>query len=168
MGCHSHLQGIFLIQKSNPGILQCRQILYHLSYQRSVLSSVGSVNSCSISMIHMSKFSRESKVWSARNYLFSTMVAQMVKSLPAMTQVRSLGWEDPLEKEMATHSSILAWRIPWMEEPGGLQSMQSQRVRHNWATFTSHARHPARLFTYIVTFNLQYSYPHFIDVQTEI
>ena len=55
----------------------------------------------------------------------------MVKSLPAMTQVRSLGWEDPLEKEMITHSSILAWRIPWMEEPGGLQSMQSQRVRHN-------------------------------------
>ena len=50
------------------------------------------------------------------------------------TQVRSLGWEDPLEKEMATHSSILAWRIPWMEEPGRLQSMGSQRVGHNWAT----------------------------------
>ena len=47
------------------------------------------------------------------------------------TQVRSLGREDPLEKEMATHSSILAWRIPWTEEPGGLQSMGSQRVRHN-------------------------------------
>ena len=57
----------------------------------------------------------------------------MVKNLPAMqeTRVRSLGWEDPLEKEMATHSSILAWRIPWAEEPGGLQSMGSQRVRHN-------------------------------------
>ena len=53
------------------------------------------------------------------------LVAQMVKRLPAMleTQVRSLGWEDPLEKDMATHSSILAWRIPWIEEPGGLQSM---------------------------------------------
>ena len=51
-------------------------------------------------------------------------------ALPAMweTQVRSLGREDPLEKEMATHSSALAWRIPWMEEPGGLQSMGSQRV----------------------------------------
>ena len=51
-----------------------------------------------------------------------TLVAQMVKHLPAMreTQVRSLGWEDPLEKEMATHSSILAWRIPWTEEPGRL------------------------------------------------
>ena len=52
----------------------------------------------------------------------------MVKNLPAMleTQVRSLGWEDPLEKEMATHSSILGWEIPWTEEPGGLQSMGSQ------------------------------------------
>ena len=50
------------------------------------------------------------------------------------TWVRSLGWEDPLEKEMATHSNILAWRIPWMEEPGGLQSMGSQRVGHDRAT----------------------------------
>ena len=57
----------------------------------------------------------------------------MVKKLPAMqeAQVRSLGLEDPLEKEMATHSSILAWRIPWTEEPGRLQSMGLQRVRHN-------------------------------------
>ena len=59
--------------------------------------------------------------------------------LPAMweTWVWSLGWEDPLEKEMATHSSILAWRIPWTEEPGGLQSTGSQRVGHNWATSLS-------------------------------
>ena len=57
----------------------------------------------------------------------------MVKNLPAMqeTWVQSLGWEDPLEKGMATHSSILAWRIPWTEEPGGLQSMGSPRVRHD-------------------------------------
>ena len=57
----------------------------------------------------------------------------MVKNLPAMqeTRVRSLGQEDPMEEEMATHSSILAWRIPWPEEPGGLQSMGSQRVGHN-------------------------------------
>ena len=57
-------------------------------------------------------------------------MAQLVKNLTAMleTWVRSLGQEDPLEKEMATHSSILAWRIPWTEEPGGLQSMGSQRV----------------------------------------
>ena len=66
-------------------------------------------------------------------YLWASLVAQMVKRLPAMweTRVRSLAQEGPLEKEMATHSSILDWRIPWMEEPGGLQSMGSQRVRHD-------------------------------------
>ena len=60
-------------------------------------------------------------------------MAQMINNLPAMqeTQDLSLGWEDPLEKKMATHSSILAWRIPWTEEPGGLQTMGSQRVRHD-------------------------------------
>ena len=65
--------------------------------------------------------------------MWASLVAQMVKNLPAMqeTQVLSLGWEDPLEKEMATHSSILAWRIPWTETPGGLQSMGLQRLRHN-------------------------------------
>ena len=59
----------------------------------------------------------------------------VVKNLPAVqeTWVWSLGWEDLLEKEMAIHSSILAWRIPWTEEPGGLQSMGSQRARHDWA-----------------------------------
>ena len=64
---------------------------------------------------------------------WSFLVAQTVKHLLTMwdTRVRSLGWEDPLEKEMATHSSILAWKIPWMEEPGGLQSLGSQRVGHN-------------------------------------
>ena len=58
-------------------------------------------------------------------------MAQMVNKLPALqeTQVQSLGWEDPLEKEVATHSSVLAWEIPWTEEPGGLQSVESQRVR---------------------------------------
>ena len=57
----------------------------------------------------------------------------VVKNLAAMqeTWVQSLGWEDPLKKEMSTHSSILAWRIPWTEEPGGLQSTGSQRVRHD-------------------------------------
>ena len=61
------------------------------------------------------------------------LVAQMVKSLPVMreTWVQSLGREDPLEKQIATHSSILAWRIPWTEEPGGLQSMGLQRVGHD-------------------------------------
>ena len=61
------------------------------------------------------------------------IVGQRIKRLPAIheTWVLSLVWEDPLEKEMATHYSILAWRIPWTEEPGGLQSMGSQRVRHD-------------------------------------
>ena len=63
----------------------------------------------------------------------ASLVAQSVKNLSAVQEmgVQSLGWEDPLEKEMATHSSILAWKISWTEEPGGLQSMGSQRVGHN-------------------------------------
>ena len=62
-----------------------------------------------------------------------SLVAQTVKSPPATqeTWVRSLGWENPLEKEMATHSSIVAWRILWTEEPGGLQSVGSQRIGHD-------------------------------------
>ena len=65
--------------------------------------------------------------------IVASLVAQRLKRLPAMRDawVQSLGWEDPLEKAMAPHSSILAWRIPWMEEPGGLQSLGSQRVRHD-------------------------------------
>ena len=67
------------------------------------------------------------------NLTGASLVAQMVKNLPVMqkTQFRSLGWEDPLEKGMATHSSMLAWRILWTDEPGGLQSMGSYRVGHN-------------------------------------
>ena len=63
----------------------------------------------------------------------ASLVAQTVKNLPAVqeTRIRSLSWEDPLEKEMATHSSNLAWRIPWTEEPGRLQSTRSQRVGHD-------------------------------------
>ena len=65
--------------------------------------------------------------------LKASLVAQMVKNPPAMqeTRVRSLDWEDPLQEGLATHSSILAWRIPWTEDPGGLQSTGSQRVRHD-------------------------------------
>ena len=70
-------------------------------------------------------------------YLLASQVVLVVKNLPPMReieeiQVQSLAWEDPLEEGMATHSSILAWRIPWTEEPGGLQSMGSQRVRHKY------------------------------------
>ena len=65
--------------------------------------------------------------------MWAFLVAQMVKNLPAIqeTWVQSLGWEDLLEKRTATHSSILAWRIPWKEEPRGLQSMGLQKVRHD-------------------------------------
>ena len=67
-------------------------------------------------------------------YFGASLVAQVVKCLPAMqeTWARSLGQEDPLEKEMATHSSIPAWRIPWTEEPGRLQSVGLQKVGHDW------------------------------------
>ena len=89
--------------------------------------------------------------WFEQNYLFryhkkksllqkdTSLVAQMVKHLPTMweTQVQSLGQEDILKTEMETHSSILAWKIPWTEEPGRLQSMGSQRVGHNWVTSLS-------------------------------
>ena len=63
----------------------------------------------------------------------SSLVAQLVENLPAVqeTQVRFLVWEDPLEKEIASHSNVLAWRIPWMEEPCGLQSMGSQKFKHD-------------------------------------
>ena len=72
-------------------------------------------------------------------YLMASLVAQRLKCLPPMqeTLVRSLGREDPLEKEMATHSSTLAWKIPWTEEPGSPQSTWSQRVGHNWTTSLS-------------------------------
>ena len=71
-------------------------------------------------------------------------IPQTVKNLPAMqeTRVWSLGWEDPLEKGMAIHSSILAWRIPLTEKPSGLQFMGCQRVRHNWVTNTHTHTHP--------------------------
>ena len=79
-------------------------------------------------------------VWiGGRHYAsWASLVAQLVKNLPVMqeTWVQSLGQEDPLENIMAAHSSILAWRIPWTEEPGRLQSMGLQRVGHDWVTFT--------------------------------
>ena len=72
-------------------------------------------------------------IWATYKNIGASLVAQTLKNLPEMqeTQVQSLVGEDPLEKEMATHSSILAWRIPWTEESGGLQSMGLQRVRQS-------------------------------------
>ena len=79
---------------------------------------------------------------------WASLLAQMVKNLPAMwkTWVQSLGWEDTLEKGTATHSSILAWRILWTEEPRRLQSMGSQRVGHDFPTFTFTSHSPYILY----------------------
>ena len=91
--------------------------------------------SCPNSLRHYLLFSKFLYLWSPKAFLLRTSpVAQMIKCLPTMweTQVQSLGRKDLLEKEMATHSSILAWKIPWTEEPGRLQSMGSQRVGHNY------------------------------------
>ena len=71
-------------------------------------------------------------------WFLNSLVAQIVKNLPAVKETWAwfLGWEDPLGKGMATHSSILAWRIPWTDKPGELQYMWSQKVEHNWETNT--------------------------------
>ena len=77
--------------------------------------------------------SKDMSLHKLQKIMRASLVAQTVKSLPVVqeTRVRSLGRDDPLEKEMATHSSILAWKIPWVEKFGRLQSMGSQRVGHN-------------------------------------
>ena len=76
---------------------------------------------------------KQSALYNSSKMCFYSLVAQPVKNKPAVqeTRVRSLSWEGPLEKEMATHSSILAWKISWTEESGGLQSMGLQRVGHD-------------------------------------
>ena len=93
----------------------------------------------------------------------TSLVAQILKQLSTMleTRVRSLGWEDPLEKEMATHSNTIAWKIPWMEEPGRLQSMQLQRVGHDWATsLFFRGKTLLILIQFIVFFYICYSLLH--------
>ena len=124
VGCHFLLQGIFLTRESNLGLPHSRQILYHLSQLQEIV--------------------KDSEAWHVAvlgiTKSWTRLMAQTVKRLPAIreTRVQSLGWEDPLEKEMAAHSSILAWKIPWTKEPGRLQSMGSQRVGHDWATSLLH------------------------------
>ena len=107
VGCHALLQVNFPTQKSNPNVLcllHCRWVLHHWVTWKTAAQT--------------------------------SLVAQKVKHLSTMqeTRIQSLGWEDPLEKEMAIHSSTIAWKIPWTEEPGGLQSMGSLRVGHDWVT----------------------------------
>ena len=85
---------------------------------------------------HFTKYTSCSLLFPVSSLLWGFPDGSVVKNLPAKQEmwVRSLGWEDPLEKKMATHSSILAWEIPWTEEPGGLQSIGSQRVGHDLVT----------------------------------
>ena len=109
----SLLQGIFPTQESNRGLLHCRQILYQLSYQES--------------QINVSDYR---PMICLKGFLGGSDLPPMQE-----TQVWSLSWEDPLEKGMGTHSNILAWRIPWTEEPDGLQFLGSQRLRQDWACF---------------------------------
>ena len=99
---------------------------------------------------------------STREATRASLVARLVKNLPTVqeTRVQSLGWEDPLEKEMATHSSILAWKISWTEEPGGLQSMGSQRVGHDWVTYIKYAV-TAYLNKWNLKSNSSVQQPHF-------
>ena len=109
-GCHFLLQGIFPTQGLNPGLPHWTDVLLSVPSRKSWVTSIAS------------------------------QVAQQWRlHLPMQMWVQSLGREDSLEKAIATHSSILAWRIPWKEEPGGLQSMGSQRVRPEWAT--EHRQH---------------------------
>ena len=83
--------------------------------------------------------------------MWASLVAQMVNNLPAMqkTWIQSLGLDDPLEKGMATHSTILTWRIPWTEEPDRIQSMWLQRVGHDWTTNTTHMLCTEKMYIYV-------------------
>ena len=103
-------------------------------------SSAGKESACNAGdpLIPGSESSSGEGIGYPLQYSWASLVAQIVKNLPAMQEawVQSLGWEDALKKGTATHPSILAWRIPWREEPGELQSMGLQRVGYNWATVT--------------------------------
>ena len=149
VGSLSLFQAIFPTQGSNPGLPNCRRILYQLSHKGSsrilewVAYPFSSGSSWSSNWTGVSCTARGFFTnWAKREgftrafvYLVS-LVAQMVKNPPAMqeTGVQSLAPEDPLKEGIATHSSILAWRIPWTEELGRLWSTGSQRVRHNWVS----------------------------------
>ena len=125
---------LFPDQGSNPGSLhwECEVIATgppgksckHFLKESTFISSLRDISQSPRANEQLSKYSLCTQ---------ASLVAQLVKNPPVMqeTWVRSLGWEDPLEKGKAAHSSILAWRIPWTEEPGGLQPVGSQRIRHD-------------------------------------
>ena len=129
MGCHFLLQRIFPTKESNPGLLHCRRILYQLSYKGSpealkVKSEVAQSCPTLCNPVDCSlPCSSVQGIFQAR---VLEWVAITFSDVTTKTQVQALGWEDPLDKEMETHCSILAWEIPWTEELGGLQSTGSQ------------------------------------------
>ena len=130
---HFLLQRIFLTQGSNPGLPHCRQMLYHLSHQGSSHNTISNIQ-INYLQLHSSainaKKQRKTIEWERLGFPGGSEVKASACNVGDLGLIpgsgRSLGREDPLEKAMATHSSILAWRIPWMEEPGGLQSMGPQ------------------------------------------
>ena len=115
---HVHIIGFETLTSKFP------RLSYMIGLLISIFSSVEGSRKAPASVQHVCAHTHTYK---------ASLVAQMVKNLPAMqeTQVQSLGREDPLEKGMATHSIILAWKFPWIEEPGGLQSTGSKRVEHD-------------------------------------
>ena len=124
MGSHSLLQGIFPTQGSNSRLLH----ILHWQAGSLPLAPPGELG-------RSHSRAQFIKIPGLYNQQQASLVAQMGKNPPTIreTWFLSLGWEDPLKEGMATHSSFLAWRIPWTEEPGELQSMGSQRVGHDWA-----------------------------------
>ena len=149
VGCHSFLQGIFLTQGPNPNFL----CLLHWQMGPLPLVHLGSPYwFYFLGISHTGSFSP--------SLVLASLLAQTVKHLPAIweTRVWSLGQEDPLEKEMATHSSTLAWKIPRTEETGRLQSMGSQRVKHDWATSLSFSLVPV-LVQVLIAADLNYWAP---------
>ena len=138
---------LFLLVKESEVAQTCPTLCYPKDYSLSGSSDHGISQARILEWVAIS-FSRASSwprdwtwvshiagglftIWATKE---DFLVAQLVKNPPAMQDlVWFLGWEDPLEEGMATHSSILGWRIPWIEEPGGLQSIGSQRVRHDWS-----------------------------------
>ena len=131
--------------KRKSSLLHNMEWLRDVSHSQGVafVFSLKSLQSPILSHCKCTEISLSGHVFRVYYDIYPSLVAQTVKNLPSVqkTWLWSLGWEDPLEKGMATHSSILAWRIVWTEKPGGLQSVGSQRVRHNWVTDTAQQRH---------------------------
>ena len=139
--CYSHLTLVSAMPGMGLPILVCAQQLFVDLMNRYVSVAMGCIFSrvCNISLLQCVEWC-PSRTEVSMGFLHGSVL----KHPPAMQetqeiQVPSSCWEDPLEEEMATHSSILAWRIPQREEPGGLQSMGSQRVGHHWAHMHMHA-----------------------------